>query len=118
MDKKHELLSDLKSIALSLGKVPTRDEYSNATMLGANEYRKVFGSFTTMLQASGLKDKSPKKEDKQAAKRRIEEFFGCTLRDRLNREEKTSLLPSWAARASLHPPLGTILYRSVATHER
>lgn len=54
-DLRHRLIAELKEIASILGHAPTRDEYRKHTKIGEKAYRAVFGGFTPMLLAAGLK---------------------------------------------------------------
>lgn len=54
-DLRHRLIAELKEIAADLGHSPTRDEYRKHTKIGEKAYRSVFGGFTPMLLAAGLK---------------------------------------------------------------
>jgi len=75
----HELIADLKRIALKLGKTPSRDEYVFNTLLGSRrKIDRVFGSYTLFLQASGLgtldTPKSNTREN-EIVKQRIARFY-------------------------------------------
>ena len=54
-DLKHRLLAEVKQIASELGKAPTRDEFRKHSKLGERAYQRVFGGFSILLQAAGLK---------------------------------------------------------------
>lgn len=65
-DLKHEIVQDLKRVAVDLGHVPSRNEYV-AKRLGrytVDRIIKVFGSWTIALQASGLERDLRKKREK------------------------------------------------------
>jgi hypothetical protein len=77
LDRKHEVLADLKRIASELGKAPTRDEFRSHTKTG-EEYRREFGGYIQFLHAAGFKGKELAKEHKSKkfkfAKSQIESF--------------------------------------------
>lgn len=54
-DLKHRLVAEVKEIASLLGKEPTRDEFRQHSKLGEKAYRRLFGGFTPLLMAAGLK---------------------------------------------------------------
>lgn len=53
MDK-HELISIVKDLAISLGRTPTRVEFTNQVRGGDHHLRKLFGNYTVLLQAASL----------------------------------------------------------------
>lgn len=54
-DLRHRLVAEVKEIASLLGHTPTRDEYRQHSKIGEKSYRKLFGGFTPLLMAAGLK---------------------------------------------------------------
>jgi predicted phosphodiesterase len=50
----HELIQTLKNLALELGRTPTRREFISQVKGGEYRMTKLFGSFSTLLQAAGL----------------------------------------------------------------
>lgn len=54
-DPKHGLVAEVKRVASELGKVPTRDEFRQHSKASEKLIQKVFGSFSILLQAAGLK---------------------------------------------------------------
>lgn len=76
MDAKHKKLSDLKSFASELGRVPTKREYVERF---AENYRLDFGNWSVFLQAAGFegrelakKHKGPLIANKEVLQRAIE----------------------------------------------
>lgn len=65
-DLKHRLLAEIKDIASSLGKTPTREEFRAHSKIGERAYQKAFGGYTLLLQAAGLKKSAPKFDPKVA----------------------------------------------------
>lgn len=52
---RHEILAEVKRVASELGKVPTREEFRKHSGVSERTYQKLFGSFSLLLQAAGLK---------------------------------------------------------------
>jgi predicted phosphodiesterase len=53
-DRQHEFISELKRVALELGRTPTRDEFHELSKLPRREQDRLFGGFTFMVHAAGL----------------------------------------------------------------
>lgn len=87
MDK-HDLLKAVKSLALELGKIPSRDEFVSTTCYTRHHIEKMFGSYTLLTQAAGLK-KSPK-EESQARKQAIKQIFEKPYSYFQNQTQKSS----------------------------
>ena len=77
MDKKHEVVSDLKRVADLLGHQPTRREYLENTTLG-RKYESAFGLYTEALKAA-FGEPPPKQEN--STKKLINDFFARDIRD-------------------------------------
>lgn len=58
----HELVAKLKEMAISLGRVPTRDEFQRE-LRSRKAVTDAFGSFSTLVQAAGLSPGKPRKID-------------------------------------------------------
>lgn len=65
-DLKHKLVAEVKQIAIDLGHAPSRREYRQHSKYGERAYTRIFGGYTLLLQAAGLK-KFAEKIDPQAA---------------------------------------------------
>ena len=91
----HDLIADLKAIAVQLGKVPSRDEYlKNTRITSRRQIDRVFGSFTSFILASGLgkSDREERKAEKRRAKRRVKNFFSSSVRPDTPTEKETAPL--------------------------
>lgn len=64
-DLRHRLIAEVKQIASDLGHTPSRREYRHHSKHGERTYTRVFGGYTLLLQAAGLK-KIAEKIDPQA----------------------------------------------------
>lgn len=56
--RQHELIQDLKQMAIELGRCPKRDEFGRK-----DQVDKAFGTFTVFKQAAGFTDEKPRKID-------------------------------------------------------
>lgn len=54
MNKKHDILSEIKRIADSLGRKPTRDEFKKLGSISVRQVMNEFGSFTSAIVAAGF----------------------------------------------------------------
>jgi hypothetical protein len=88
VDQKHEIVRELKRVAYSLGRTPTRDEFNKESAISKHEVVRVFGTYTELLKASGL----DKKTQKESAKKRIKEFFEKDIEE-FTQPEKKAILP-------------------------
>lgn len=63
---KHEIICDLKRVALELGKIPTRDEYRERTSISMRVLCREFENYSVALRAAGLvAQKDPQKQQKK-----------------------------------------------------
>jgi Homing endonuclease associated repeat len=101
-EDQHILLQDVLAVAKDLGRIPTRDEYQNLGRFSKDKIVKEFGSWTHLMQASGLeytKGKPSKGEikydrevEKYEVKRQILSKFEKEIKpyhgkfDRLNKD--------------------------------
>lgn len=65
MDKKHEMICDLKRIAVDLGHVPSRRDFRLKTIYPKFWVESVFGGWTPFLHAAGM---TPERETKERKK--------------------------------------------------
>jgi predicted phosphodiesterase len=76
----HEIIADIKRIAIELGRIPTRDDYlGNGGIFSGRKIEMSFGGWTVALNAAGL---SAAKRDKRA-KVSNEDIFGRDLVEQL-----------------------------------
>lgn len=73
-DVQHELISAVKELALELGRSPTRREFEGKVKGGSYKLAK-FGSFTALLQASGLDTY----EQRRSIRVSREELYGADI---------------------------------------
>jgi len=72
----HSILSELKSLASELGKVPTRDEFLNFSKHSRHSIAKAFGSFSAAILAAGMGGCAAETREQRAAKKRKQEIKG------------------------------------------
>lgn len=83
MDKKHQLLCELKTLVSSLGRVPHRDEFVSQSQYSKYDVVKLFGSYTCFLKAAGL----DKKSQKESKKKQIDKFFKKDIKEYLPKKQ-------------------------------
>jgi predicted phosphodiesterase len=75
----HDLISQVKTLALELGRTPTRTEFETSLRGGAYKLQRLFGTFAALLQAAGLETyherRAPKKIDQSIFNRSIEKHL-------------------------------------------
>jgi hypothetical protein len=83
VDKKHELLCELKEQTASLGRVPHRDEFVAQSKHTKHDMVKAFGTYTEFTKAAGL----DKKSIKQSTKKQVDKFFQKSISEYIPKNE-------------------------------
>lgn len=75
MDKKHEIICDIKKVAVELGETPTRDQYLASGLFTRIQIEKEFDNYSVAVQACGLRSAKRKGRDiiKEVFQKDIEE---------------------------------------------
>lgn len=73
----HLIIADVQRVAIEMGKVPFRDEYEAWPTAAFTKHAVIaaFGSWTTMLQASGLQYAAKGKRDKQEIRKEVHQHL-------------------------------------------
>lgn len=96
----HGLVSQLKDLAIELGRTPSRDEF-DARFGAKRSYSVVFGSYSLMVQAAGLSSPRARKIDNSIFERNLDNHLeSYKPRDRKEPEN----LPTLAIISDIHWP--------------
>lgn len=83
---KHDLVAKVKELAVELGRTPNRREFETSMKGGAYQLTKLFGSYTTLLQAAGLEPLSSSNKPKTR-------FMEADLAEHLEKEAQREVAP-------------------------
>lgn len=84
-DLQHDLVQAVKELALELGRVPTREQFTNRAIGGAYRLAKAFGSYAALLQAAGLETYDERRSEKKKITR--ESLFGVDIEEQIQNHE-------------------------------
>ena len=54
MDRKHQLVSEIKRLAAELGRTPSRDQFAKHTGISTHQITSQFGGYVNLIQSAGL----------------------------------------------------------------
>lgn len=66
-NRSHEIISEIKRIAIKLGKIPTQSEFKVNSKIPYSALELAFGTYSIAINASGLKPEKSKKNKKAAS---------------------------------------------------
>lgn len=100
----HEILSDVARVAKEIGRTPTREQYLTQGKFKRDAIDFAFGSYTAMLQASGLKYSAIGKRNKQDLKKQAFDHLKKEIEQKKSLPHPPQLCHSVLCIGDLHIP--------------